>query len=505
MVSRLISSCLAPKAALDTAPYSHRPTTALRDGLALFGLAVSLILWPLASLAQVQQDVAPQDSFASENAILDTSILFSIGAREARQELRGAFGWPTFQEGLVEGVYFRFDPDGYARFAPSPRLDSDVFEVICRPRTYACMGRKGAMSVTLNARGQIQLQLENVVENDRFFVMDGISELQLPTTLLQPLEPRLELLLSSGGELLVRRGDNEVDRISLLGFSAVVTYLRWVTAKQDYTVLPRGWPVPNSTNGNTPSGLTQATVWQSPMPQPHVVIQTVPGANVAAQTLATRPTHNTTGTNSADMEGAVTLLNELLHNRQQHADAPSGQGDNSVGSNTSRLEELQTMVKLLTYELHRLQNGNQTATGMSNQMVGQTNGQTPSQMPPQITLGGNTYDNTTQAAPVMAPAANMPNQGTPSNARTLAMRLEYLIEEIGLQPEVALMLVQQGQEAEAASPLSPEQSDVVSEILNELKSQIPPSPSAEPAPIINQASDTGYQLLGDYLKTFSQP
>ena len=53
------------------------------------------------------------DSFTPENAILDTSILFAIGAREARQELRGSFGWPTFQEGLVEGVYFRFDPDGY--------------------------------------------------------------------------------------------------------------------------------------------------------------------------------------------------------------------------------------------------------------------------------------------------------------------------------------------------------------------------------------------------------
>ena len=60
------------------------------------------------------QDIANrgEDDFAPENAIIDVSIPFAIGAREARQELRGAFGWPTFQEGLVEGVYFRFDPDG---------------------------------------------------------------------------------------------------------------------------------------------------------------------------------------------------------------------------------------------------------------------------------------------------------------------------------------------------------------------------------------------------------
>ena len=124
------------------------------------------------------------DSFTPENAILDTSILFAIGAREARQELRGSFGWPTFQEGLVEGVYFRFDPDGYARFSPSPRLDTDVFEVICRPRTYTCMGRKNGLAVALTSRGTLQLRLENVVETDQFFVADGVSELPLPQNIL---------------------------------------------------------------------------------------------------------------------------------------------------------------------------------------------------------------------------------------------------------------------------------------------------------------------------------
>lgn len=488
---------------------SHLFSQYLAIGLTLTTLASPFLTTP--AQAQQQEAIAPQDSFASENAILDTSILFAIGAREARQELRGAFGWPTFQEGLVEGVYFRFDPDGYARFAPSPRLDSDVFEVICRPRTYACMGRKGAMSVTLNARGQIQLQMENVVENDRFFVMDGITELQLPDTLLQPLEPRLELLLSSGGELVIRRGENEMDRISLLGFSAVVTYLRWVTAKQDYTVLPRGWPVPNATTGNDPSGLTQASVWQSPMPQPHVVIQTVPGANVAAQTYGTAQPPAASG--NPNMEGAINLLNDLLRERQEAGAAPSALSTGTpptgipTGTQSARVEELQTMVKLLTDELHRLQN-TQFDRPLHEQ-PGQMGLQQPGQHqapPPQsgyaTPMGTPAPFNPTQVAPAQ-PGTAAPME-SPSNARTLAMRLEYLIEEIGLQPEVALMLVQQGQDAEAASQLSPEQSNVVSEILEELKAQIPqpPEPEGEQE---TAAQNEDYQLLGDYLQQFSNP
>ncbi|MEC8574047.1 MAG: hypothetical protein VXZ09_10465, partial [Pseudomonadota bacterium] len=105
--------------------------------IAIFATILATQLLSQPASAQVQAPPRGPEVFASENAILDTSLPFAIGAREAQQALRGSFGWPTFQEGLVEGVYFRFDPDGYARFSPSPRLDTDVFEVICRPRTYA--------------------------------------------------------------------------------------------------------------------------------------------------------------------------------------------------------------------------------------------------------------------------------------------------------------------------------------------------------------------------------
>ena len=163
-------------------------------------VALGIMSWSATAQAQTAL-TPPEDSFASENAVLDTSILFAIGAREARQELRGAFGWPTFQEGLVDGVYFRFDPDGYARFSPTPRLDTDVFEVICRPRTYTCLGRRGPVQVTLTNRGQLQLQIEGVTDADSFAVAEGIEELPLPRTILQPLDPRLETLLGSGGDL----------------------------------------------------------------------------------------------------------------------------------------------------------------------------------------------------------------------------------------------------------------------------------------------------------------
>ena len=218
------------------------------------------------------------EAFASENAILDTAIPFAIGAREARQALRGAFGWPSFQEGLVEGVYFRFDPDGYARFAPTPRLDVDVFEVICRPRTYACAARKDGLEMFLTDRGQLQMRLENALSGDMFFVSEGVSEIQVPERILQPLDVQLELLLGAGGELSIRRGGTEVSRVSLKGFSAVTAYLRWIAARQDYAVLPRGWPVPNA---ETTGGMTKPAAWNSPMPQPQVVAPGY-GANMAS-------------------------------------------------------------------------------------------------------------------------------------------------------------------------------------------------------------------------------
>ena len=213
-------------------------------------------------LAEGHETTSAEDVFLPENAILDTSILFAIGAREAQQELRGSYGWDTFQEGLVEGVYFRFDPDGYARFSPNARLDSDLFEVLCRPRTLNCVARKGSFSVTINAQGMLQLSIEGVAAGDQFFISDLVNEIELPDRILQPLDATFENVLAVGGDLIVRRGQNETQRVSLIGFSAVVSYLRWILAEQDYLALPRNWPVPNGTTAETTT-LTAPDAWRN--------------------------------------------------------------------------------------------------------------------------------------------------------------------------------------------------------------------------------------------------
>jgi hypothetical protein len=281
----------------------------MRNTLQLLFVILGFILtgWvPVWAQGRVLQERSAE-AFASENAILDTAIPFAIGAREARQALRGSFGWPSFQEGLVEGVYFRFDPDGYARFAPTPRLDVDVFEVICRTRTHVCAARKDGFEVFLTDRGQLQIRLEDALAGDTFFVSEGVSEIQVPERILQPLDVQLELLLGAGGDLITRRGGSEVARTSLKGFSAVTAYLRWIAARQDYAVLPRGWPVPNAASD---SSVTQPASWNSPMPQPQVLapgyatgVGIAPATSVAPLTVPSQPSGAATITGAAVWPG----------------------------------------------------------------------------------------------------------------------------------------------------------------------------------------------------------
>lgn len=186
----------------------------------------------------------PQDAgFDAANAVLDTSRPFVAGAREANQQLRGSFGWPTFQEGVINGIYYRFDPDGYARFGANPRLDVDIFEVICRPGTVDCAARKGGLLVTLTQRGNLHLAIEDLAPHSEFALSDGVSVLPLPDRVLQPLDKPLENLLLAGQELIVTSGSQDRRVFSLVGLEAVAAYLRWVAARQDPSVLPPGWPV----------------------------------------------------------------------------------------------------------------------------------------------------------------------------------------------------------------------------------------------------------------------
>jgi hypothetical protein len=323
------------------------------------------------------------------------------------------------------------------------------------------MGRKESLSVTLNSHGLIQLKLENIAEGDVFSVVEGITELQLPSSILQPLDHRMELLLSTGGDLVIRRAQKEADRISLRGFAAVISYLRWVNARQDYSVLPRNWPVPNSNTDPTAAVLTQATSWASPMPQPQP--QPVP------QPIMAQPASGEV----AEVRGELRVLRELLLDRQSGAApmpavAPSAE---------EHVRELQNALEILRTEVARLQDPNAAAMA------------SPAPVPVPA-----------PAVPAVAAPAPMPSG---SDAHQMAKRLEYLMTEIGLAPEVALMLVQpEGMPAQAEAALQPP--DVVEDILSELRSQIPAPEPTQMAPAMPAPNSTEYMLLSEYFRSVFQ-
>ena len=414
------------------------------------------------SLAQqtAQDDT---DSFTSENAILDTSILFAIGAREARQELRGSFGWPTFQEGLVEGAYFRFDPDGYARFSPSPRLDADVFEVICRPRTYSCMGRKNGLAVALTSRGTLQLRLENVVESDQFFVADGISELQLPQNILQPLDPRLELLLSSGGELVVKRREAETERISLTGFAAVASYLRWISARQDYVVLPRGWPVPNSKTDDGSVGLTQVANWQSPMPQP-LMPQALEGS-------ASTPSQDQISELTETTNEAFELLKEIASPAPVQQSRPVM--TNSINDQTTLLS-IKMSIEALVDEVRAFRN-------CSNN--------------PEHHQIRDASDNFASMDEGSQESGDVEKSDV---TKPLVSKLNYLIEELGLPADLALAIAQRGQSTSTIIDASG--AGVVDHILSDVKQGL----KSEEAQLESQKRAGDFKLLSEYFRSTSE-
>lgn len=416
--------------------------------------------------AQTQAEPAPEDSFSLEAAILDTSIPFAVGAHEARQELRGAFGWPTFQEGLVEGVYFRFDPDGYARFSPTPRLDTDVFEVICRPRTHVCMARKGPMNITLSSKNQVQLEMENVTDADRFSIIDGISELQLPANILQPLDSRMEILLSAGGDLLISRSQKEVDRVSLSGFAAVISYLRWVSAQQDYNVLPRDWPIPNAVKASPSAALTQSAAWASPMPQP-----------AFANDFANGPERNP---DVADVQSELRALREILFDKPM----VSQSADNQAGPTDDALFEMRQTLAMLAEEVAELR---------AERAVEET-ASIPEEGQHQTALSQGPV-----SAEMSLTAMNKPQRIGQKDGHELAVHLDYLISEIGLDPAAAIAILQ----PELRPDLEPSSAEAISATQAFMDTQ----PSALGSELhqsqarLAQMADPEYLLLSDYFKS----
>ena len=326
----------------------------------LFKLCLVIVAAIAALAAPLHAQSAQQEGFENTTEILDTGILFAIGAREAEQALRSSFGWPTFQEGFVDQVYFRFDPDGYARFSPNPRLDENVFEVVCAGASTACRAQKDHLQIGLTATNQIQLLIQGHTPQDRFFVADETTELPLPPSVLEPLEPRMESLLAAGGNLIIKREKEVINTISLAGLSPVMTYLRWVANAQDSRVFPRGWPVPATASAAQTNALTQPDLWQSP----------ASGTRVTQTTFQNQQNAGLTGIDNFSTEGRNQQTVGSRDFRAQDGTAIQGSGafgtstDQSVdfgvnGSdfpNDQNFQALQASISALQAELARLKN-----------------------------------------------------------------------------------------------------------------------------------------------------
>lgn len=180
--------------------------------------------------------------FSAEGAIIDTRKPFARDAVEMDQELRGAFGWPVFQGGVVRGLHFRIDPDGYARFAPTPRLDEDVIEVVCLRNTRVCSARKDRVLLISREDGTIDLIVTDVLPGETVGLRDaGGVERELPPTPL-PVTAVVEEALARSVEIVVRRGTELRATVPIIGLTVVATYLRWVFSGQSDAALPFDWP-----------------------------------------------------------------------------------------------------------------------------------------------------------------------------------------------------------------------------------------------------------------------
>ncbi|MEM9349212.1 MAG: hypothetical protein AAGA47_03045 [Pseudomonadota bacterium] len=445
---------------------------------------------------------AGAEAFTPENAILNTAIPFAVGAREAQQTLRSAFGWPTFQEGLVQGVYFRFDPDGYARFSPSPRLDTDVFEVICRARTYTCMARKGPMGLVLTSDGRVQMQIDQAQATDTFALNDGFSELQIPPRLNGILDPQMEILLSGGGTLVIRRNGEVFEELSLQGFSAVLAYLRWVAARQDYSVLPRDWPVPNGTapsvSTTNPGTWPNATLRSAPVLQGSFT----PGSEAAAAATVTTDTPE-----MAALRSEVSLLRDLLLAQTggtppaalpatipvtiSPAITPMSPSQNGavIGDPLGQTAPMGTIA---------------TQLDALRQDMGLSDGQTT--VPHTTSFGTHAASHGTQDALGMAAKPREADTAAMDDGTAELRHLRYLTSEMGLDGKTALLILQMSMASASGEPLVPSslQPSASATILQELAEAMAPSgAAAEPVQELFTAAraEDEYDLLGTYFRS----
>ncbi len=195
-------------------------------------LAVNLILGCTAFSPSAAEEVALFDS----GFIVDTSIKFSTGAREHFVSARGPYGLPSFQQGFVENMHYRIDPDGGALFSRDPRLRKGVIEIECDGSAASCVAQKGMIRLSVDAEGRASLSLEPGYESDDIYVGYGEFVPENINDNWKKLNLSLSMVtadyLADYSQLAVARDGKLVEQVSLDGFDVVEAYLKWVRAGQ---------------------------------------------------------------------------------------------------------------------------------------------------------------------------------------------------------------------------------------------------------------------------------
>ncbi len=195
---------------------------------------------------------APTASLAVESpnlvetiTTIDTSIPFAPGAEEHLINVRGPFGQPSFQQGFIEGMHFRIDPDGGALFSRDPRLRNNVFEVECENGITSCIAKRGAVRLSIDTDGLLIFGLDADAAFDAIYLGYGpfdIDQLEDSWKKLNTSLNTVSVDVLAGYDQMVAVKDGKLaQKIPLEGILVVGTYLKWVVDGQPVKVLPASW------------------------------------------------------------------------------------------------------------------------------------------------------------------------------------------------------------------------------------------------------------------------
>ncbi len=232
-------------------------------------------------------------SAPAQEAVIATDRPFAPGAVEKEQDLRGTAGWPTYQEGVADGLFYRFDPDGYARFIEDERQEG--WEIVCMswPRT-SCTATRGEVTLTVSDNQRIDVAVAGAPAEARFFLENGedrsgtLGSL-FSNTPVADLPHAKALVPEHGGEPL-----------PIGGLVTVARYIGWI---QNGGTVPPALELPSPALPPEPesisppaavlaepaAGVSQPEPDQAPPPPPPEVGPLVPPAASTAEPAADAP------------------------------------------------------------------------------------------------------------------------------------------------------------------------------------------------------------------------